>query len=640
MRFLTLFLLCLVWSSAKNLIASEVRVDSPPDSRPSIPENLRYVLYSATVAELFWGASVDDGHVVGYRIIRDGLELDLRDARSYFEPVLQNNKMYEYQIIAVDNAGFESLPATLTLDTRIQDTGTINQHENDAEAPSVPANLRGTIYSSSAAEIFWDAAFDNTGVIEYEIYRNGVWVDTRDARSYFDRDMQTGSIYRYEVIAVDANQNKGNAASVTLSDGIVGNASGLVTLTVSPVRHQLREGDENELVLTVEVRRPTDSELSVDLRLRVDAAEDLDNLDFRFDQSTLSAAVSTTQLRVKLNVGSAPIKFHERRFVLVAQLGATVKETRITFDVIPVTAPDVYLLIGQSNMEGSSEFWAKNSEAGGPDEREVRIKQLNVRQNSHEIFSQRWQYSDESSNVSTPLIITAEDPLHEPRQPGQHSKGGTFVGLGLSFAKAALVHTTQEIVLVPAAWSATGFCASEFGDLGWNASVTNNPALGGTLLVDRALTRLNMTLRTTGGVFRGILWHQGEADSNDAACAYSYKNNLLQLVNRLRSEALVDKRGIAARGVTATIPLVVGTLSRGVDERADFSFFGELKDVIDSAHRSISDYIPHSGFVNNDDLIPPAYPCGAGSCIHFGAAAYREMGQRYYRALRGVVRGR
>ncbi|MFK7859504.1 MAG: hypothetical protein AB8B64_11795 [Granulosicoccus sp.] len=43
----------------------------------------------------------------------------------------------------------------------------------------------------------------------------------------------------------------------------------------------------------------------------------------------------------------------------------------------------------------------------------------------------------------------------------------------------------------------------------WNAYVTNEQALGNTALFERALLRVNKTLLDTGGILRGILWHQG-----------------------------------------------------------------------------------------------------------------------------------
>ena len=51
----------------------------------------------------------------------------------------------------------------------------------------------------------------------------------------------------------------------------------------------------------------------------------------------------------------------------------------------------------------------------------------------------------------------------------------------------------------------------------------------------------------------------------------------------------------------------------------------------------MKEYIPHADWVNNDDLVPPAYPCGRSSCVHFGAAAMREQGRRFDEALRRIL---
>ena len=77
-------------------------------------------------------------------------------------------------------------------------------------------------------------------------------------------------------------------------------------------------------------------------------------------------------------------------------------------------------------------------------------------------------------------------------------------------------------------------------------------------------------------------------------------------------------------------------MSRGNDERGSFSVFSRTKSQVDAVHRLIANEIPFSGFVNNDDLVPTAYPCGTSSCVHFGADAYREMGSRYADVMQQV----
>ena len=205
------------------------------------------------------------------------------------------------------------------------------------------------------------------------------------------------------------------------------------------------------------------------------------------------------------------------------------------------------------------------------DEPHPRIRQLNATSNSRLVFDERADFTDERVNVRPPAFTRAEDPLHDPRSSYGGPKRGTYVGPGLSFAKAMLPHTTRDIYLVPAAWGATGFCANHMGELAWNAEPRTADALGGSLLLERALVRLDTTLRESGGILRGILWHQGGADSNDIRCAERYADNLVRMVERLRREARADARGESARGERAAIPFVAATMSRGVDERGDYS---------------------------------------------------------------------
>jgi hypothetical protein len=205
----------------------------------------------------------------------------------------------------------------------------------------------------------------------------------------------------------------------------------------------------------------------------------------------------------------------------------------------------------------------------------------------------------------------------------------------LSFAKSALNNTSREIILVPAAWSGSAFCAPEInGPPGqWNAGPTTDRALGNTWLFDRAVTRANLALQETRGILRGILWHQGESDSN-AACAPSYAANLERLVRELRMQINTDARGGELRRADSNIPFILGSMSVGADETEDLSVFPADKQLVDNAHRNLENVTAFTAFSNHDDLTPAnGYPCGNTSCIHFGAEALREMGSRYYAAL-------
>ena len=520
----------------------------------------------------------------------------------------------------------------------------------NADGPGPVRELRAARYSDTAGELLWRAPAGAGAAVRYELSRDGRPLGIVGGRSRFESDLGAGRAYDYAVVALGADGRRGAPASVRLgaargtTNGTVGappvsmrsdDGSGASPFA-APGRARLVEGDE---AASVELRLTrTDIDRGA-LRLSlVDETPGASaNLEHGFDRSDLDGGGTLVRLRLKLRIAMAPLMPGERRFRVRVEGVGEPSELPLAVDVVPVQADDVYLLIGQSNMQGYSEDGSKRAGPGEPDEPVDRIRQLNVRPSNVTVFDAPWKFTDEAANTSSPRFIRAEDPLHEPRGPAVSRKGGQFVGLGLTFAKSALTRTTRTIYLVPAAWSATGFCANARGPVAWNAWPTPEPALGGTLLTERALTRLNMTLRETGGILRGILWHQGGADSNDATCAARYAENLAQLARRLRGEARVDARGPSARGGDAAVPFIVATQSRGDDGRGRFSDFGPEKRRVDRAHRDVASLIPHADVVNNDDLVPPSYPCGQSSCVHFGAAALREQGYRFDAALRRIV---
>ncbi len=624
---------------------SLVSTGAASTSAVGVPVNFRAEIYSGSAAELFWSAPADGTQVHSYRLFRDGRLIYAGNGRSHFEENLVNGRVYRYSVLLVNPSGEQSNSVDYLLTAGSQNSiqptpGETTNPEVGSGTVDIPANFRGQFYSATAAELFWDAV-SGTG-IRYELYRDGSLLASLDGRSYFEGVLEAGRPYQYQIIAIDASGSSSARATFNLTpSGSATNPgtnpvdSADFSIKLSPDRFNLPEGSESGIVVPIQIQRSNNNQANINLSLRPEQGEFSSFLRFAFDHNTITGE-SNTHLRIWLEVAAKPLQPQERRYILTAEQQGNRIEKILYLDVVPVDAPDVYLLIGQSNMEGASERYIKNSDPGGPDERNSRILQLNVRQNSAEAFDQNWKFSDEQSNISDPRFIEAEDPLHEPRAIWQDRKQAQFIGPGLSFAKAALAQTSKQIVLVPAAWSASGFCRNDFGDIGWNAYATQAAGHGGTLLADRALTRLNMTLRDTGGIFRGVLWHQGEADSNNADCAYRYQENLRRLATRIRDQARWDRRGSRARGEFSDVPLVVGTMSKGQDERGDFSRFGELKTVVDTVHRNISMLIPHATFVNNDDLRPPTYPCGDNSCVHFGGAAYREMGYRFYQALETV----
>jgi hypothetical protein len=399
---------------------------------------------------------------------------------------------------------------------------------------------------------------------------------------------------------------------------------------------------EGRVVIPVSVTRALGRPGSITLGARSATAGDEQELSWEFEKALLQSTESSTNLVVQMSIGPRPIQTQARTLLLSASDGVSqTTSTRLNISIEPTDKPDVYLIVGQSNAVGFSEDNAKRTLTGQPDAPNERILQLNVTGNDSFNFTSPADYTLAPNLYSIDEALTpAVDPLHTGYSTEINGKGGQRIGFGFSFAKQALADTTADVYLVPTAWSDTGFCSrttNRFPGSGWNATEKSNLALSGTLLHDRAIARANIALSLTDGILRGILWHQGEADSDNISCANVYEDNLAELANSLRVNIAADARGPGARSASSDIPFIVGTMSKGSDSRGSQLPFGAAKQVVDAIHRNVATTIPLSGFVNSDDLVPPAYPCGEGSCIHFGALALRQMGVRYYNELTSLL---
>lgn len=402
----------------------------------------------------------------------------------------------------------------------------------------------------------------------------------------------------------------------------------------------ITEGTASKTLISTQFLEGFDKSVSLSVEGR---AVDLEDLSIALSETMVVPGTETNPVRdveltLRLAIGARPILPHQRTLTVVGTSGAVTKRLVLDIDVSPVPKPDIYLLIGQSNMSGAS-GGGKNAGPGGPDEPHPRIRQLNVKSDDDSSGA----HTSRSLNVMPQVFVRAEDPLHKPLPSGATSKEGVSIGPGLSFAKAALEDTTQDIILVPAAWGDTGFCRELRPRGSWNAVVRNVGDLSNeTRLYQRALLRTAVAIEESGGILRGIVMHQGEKDASDEDskgldCVQYYAENLRLLISALRKNIVADLRGPEWRDPEAAIPFVIGTMSRGVDERGDYSQFGPAKSVVDGVHRNVAGLLPYAAYSNFDDLVPPGYDCGAGDCIHFGASAYREMGRRYYMALRDAV---
>lgn len=221
---------------------------------------------------------------------------------------------------------------------------------------------------------------------------------------------------------------------------------------------------------------------------------------------------------------------------------------------------DVFLLIGQSNMAGR----------GLVEEEDKRpIPGVFV-------FNKERQWAP------------AVDPLHWDR-PDRIG-----VGLGRSFAATLLrMQASTSVGLVPAAFG--GSALDEW--------------MPGTEHYKNAVERTKAAL-AKGGKLRGILWHQGEADSASPERSSTYRARFQKFIAALRRELGAEQ-----------VPVIVGELGRFVYERPDFPNPYAMQ--VNEALATMPLHVPFCRFVASEGL------GHKGDVLHFDSKALREFGRRY-----------
>jgi Carbohydrate esterase, sialic acid-specific acetylesterase len=178
-------------------------------------------------------------------------------------------------------------------------------------------------------------------------------------------------------------------------------------------------------------------------------------------------------------------------------------------------------------------------------------------------------------------FVPAIDPVHfdKPTIAG--------VGIARSFAQVLLkANPALKIGLIPSAVGGTSLDQ-------WKPDGE---------LYRNALERARHALKS--GRLRGILWHQGEADSGKEALAKSYRERFAAMIRQLRQDLEAPD-----------LPVVVGEL--GEFHQSAFN------DFLNRELALLPFSVPHSAFVSSAGLTDK------GDHTHFDAPSVREFGRRY-----------
>lgn len=224
---------------------------------------------------------------------------------------------------------------------------------------------------------------------------------------------------------------------------------------------------------------------------------------------------------------------------------------------------DIYLLMGQSNMVGRD------------------TQGLTTQVDHPQVFS---------LNAAGEWRI-ARDPIHV-----KDSRIEPGIGPGIPFALEMLkTDPGRSIGLVP--------CAV-------GGSPLKRWVKGGDLY-EKAVVKAKLAAKD--GVIRGVLWHQGETDSEDLQSASTYRERLSGMIQDLRTDL-----------GSPDLPVIVGQLGEFLAQQPDR--FAHVE-AVRSAIRQMPELLPKLGYADSAGL------GHKGDRLHFDTAAEQELGRRYARVM-------
>jgi hypothetical protein len=188
--------------------------------------------------------------------------------------------------------------------------------------------------------------------------------------------------------------------------------------------------------------------------------------------------------------------------------------------------------------------------------------------------------------------VPAVDPIH-------YDKSSAGVGLAKSFALELLKNDyTITIGLVPAACG--GSPISSWAPGQYHDQTKSYP-------YDDAIVRTKKAMEY--GFLKGILWHQGESDSNPQN-AILYKDRLRNLINKFRADLNVKD-----------VPFIIGQLGNFPGRP-----WSESRKLVNKAQISVSEEMKNVSFVSSDDLTSNP------DSVHFNSKSLKVFGKRYAKA--------
>jgi PQQ-dependent dehydrogenase (s-GDH family) len=177
---------------------------------PTVPTNLAASNITQSSLSLTWTASTDNIGVTGYDVYRNGVKINtsLVTSTSFNVTGLSAATPYQFYVQAKDAAGNSSA-----------NSNTVNVTIPDTQAPTAPTNLAANNLTQTSFTLSWTASTDNVGATGYDIYQDGVKINSSPvtSTSYAVSGLNTNTAYAFYVQASDAAGNTANSGALNVT---------------------------------------------------------------------------------------------------------------------------------------------------------------------------------------------------------------------------------------------------------------------------------------------------------------------------------------------------------------------------------------------------------------------------------------
>ena len=146
---------------------------------------------------LSWSAATDNKGVVGYDVYQNGVFMASTTSTIYDVTGLAALSSYDFYLIAKDAAGNASASSNIV---------TVTPLLVDTNAPTTSL-LTASGTTTSTTSLSWSTATDNTGVIDYDVYQNDVFIASTTSTVYDVIGLSGSTTYDFYVVAYDAAGN-------------------------------------------------------------------------------------------------------------------------------------------------------------------------------------------------------------------------------------------------------------------------------------------------------------------------------------------------------------------------------------------------------------------------------------------------